>query len=328
MSDELAPAIGTSSYLPIIDLAPSLFEPDAERRVAADIDTVCRQSGFFYIVGHGVPQDLIQTVFSSASQFFSQPIQVKRQYGADTSVLRRGWSPVGHQQLASGQPVDIMEAFSVGLENDPAEPSDEGASRRGPNPWPEEAVAPGLRCAAESYMQALDRVARHVMRLIAIGLRLPGDYFEPFMRQPSPSLRLLHYPPHPAGAPTGQAGAGAHTDWGALTLLAQDDCGGLQVQDTQGVWRDVPPVPNSFVVNLGDLMSRWTNDSYRSTVHRVINNVSGRDRYSIPYFFNIDSDARVSALPGCHGPTHPRRYSDITAGEHHLEKMRAARGHT
>ncbi len=311
--------------LPVIDLSQSQAGPEAERRVARAVDAVCRESGFFYVTGHGVPASLVEGMFACARHFFAQPADTKARWSTKHSPIRRGWDAVGHQALDNDKPADLLEGYNIGLEFDPADPLGDRQPRRGPNQWPDEAAAPGMQATAEAYLAALEGASRHVMRLIALGLDLPGDYFEPFMRRPVPSMRLLHYPPHPADAQTGQAGAGAHTDWGALTLLAQDDCGGLQVQDADGAWHDVPPVAGSFVVNLGDLMSRWTNDAYRSTMHRVINNVSGRDRYSIPYFFDIDFHARVSALPGCFDAAHPPRYAEVTAGEHHAEKMRLAR---
>lgn len=314
-----------SSYLPIIDLAPSFQSEAGALAVARRIDAVCRESGFFYVVGHGVPASLRASVFEASRQFFGQDDAVKRRWGSALSPVRRGFDAIGHQALDNGKPADLLEGFNLGMEFDPTDPLGEKAPRRGPNQWPDEQAAPGLRDNATAYMDALLGLSRHLMGLIALGLGLPRDHFETHMRHPVPSMRLLHYPPQPAVSEPDQFGCGAHTDWGALTLLAQDNNGGLQVLDAAGTWHEVPPVPDSFVVNLGDLMSRWTNDAYRSTMHRVINRVSGRDRYSIPYFFDIDYFARVSALPGCHSATNPPRYAEITAGEHHQEKMRAAR---
>ena len=311
--------------LPVVDLAGSYESLEGFRNVAGQVDQVCRDSGFFYVVNHQVPQALIEDMFRASAVFFDLPAETKQSIIRTQSRTQRGWSPIGAQSLDTGKPADLMEGFSAGLECDPSDPIGENLPRRGGNLWPGESAVPGLRHTVLNYMAALDRTARHIMSLIAVGLDLPPDYFETFMRRPAPTIRLLRYPPHPCDADANQSGAGAHTDWGALTLLVQDSKGGLQVQDRDGQWQDVLPVAGSFVVNLGDLMARWTNDAYTSTRHRVINNVSDSNRYSIPFFFEVDYDARVAALPGCFGPDNPARYPVITAGEHHAEKMRLAR---
>ncbi|MCU4118972.1 isopenicillin N synthase family dioxygenase [Variovorax sp. N23] len=312
-----------TSYLPIIDLtAAKAGEAKALAETAYAIDAVCREHGFFYVVGHEIPQALVDSMFARSTSFFSLSEDVKQKSHVRNSPYRRGYESLGHQSLDPGKPSDLLEAFNIGLNFDPGA---EGAPRRGPNQWPDADIAPGLADTATRYMQALESLARQLMRLMAIGLGLPGEYFEASMKSPVPTLRLLHYPPQPAIAEPDQLGCGAHTDWGALTLLAQDACGGLQVADAEGRWHEVQPIEGSFIVNLGDLMARWTNDAYRSTVHRVINRVSGRDRYSLPYFFDIDYFSQVSALPGCYGETNPPKYPTVTAGEHHQEKMRQAR---
>jgi len=165
-------------------------------------------------------------------------------------------------------------------------------------------------------------VALRLMGLFAQALGMADHAFDGYMRDPTCTTRLLHYPPQPVSAAPGQIGCGAHTDWGALTLLAQDDAGGLQVQRADGSWLDVAPIPGALVVNTGDMMPRWTNDRWRSTMHRVINKYSGRDRWSIAYFFDLDPEARIAPLPCCIGPGNPSRYEPVTAGEHLIEMYR------
>ena len=316
----------SAQYLPIIDLS-RLRSGDAASlaETARAVDAVCRESGFFYIVGHGLAPGLTQRMFAASRAFFEQTDEVKQQSHIRHSAYRRGFEAIGHQSLDPGKPTDLLEAFNIGLDFDLGQPGGESAPRRGPNQWPDEAVAPGLRDVATEYMAAMEQLSRQLMGLIALGLGLPQAYFEPFMTMPVPTLRMLHYPPQAAIDDPEQMGCGAHTDWGALTLLAQDMSGGLQVSDAQGRWHEVPPIENSLIVNLGDLMARWTNDAYRSTMHRVVNRVSQRDRYSLPYFFDIDYFSLVSALPGCFSDERPPRYATVTAGEHHQEKMRQAR---
>ena len=164
------------------------------------------------------------------------------------------------------------------------------------------------------------------MRLIARSLALPVNTFEPQFRDPGASLRLLHYLPHPPDARANQLGCGAHTDWGAITVLAQDDCGGLEIQTTGGDWVLAAPIAGAFVVNIGDLLARWTNDLYRSTPHRVLNNLSGRERYSAALFYDPDHHARIECLPGCHSEDNPPRYAPCSAGEHNYQMYCRSRG--
>ncbi len=241
----------------------------------------------------------------------------------DRSGIKRGFDPIGWQVLDPGQPADIKESFYTGVDRDASDPLVRaGTPNHGPNQWPDEALAPGFRAAVQAYDAAVCSLSHRLMQIVALGLGLSADHFVRYMQDPMPVLRLLHYPPQPATAKPGQIGCGAHTDWGGITVLAQDDAGGLQLQSLGGEWIEAEPVEGSVVVNLGDLMQRWTNDRYRSTLHRVINRHSGRDRYSIAYFFDIDYHAEVSALPGCFDANNPPRYAPITAGAHVVEMYR------
>jgi isopenicillin N synthase-like dioxygenase len=291
--------------VPLIDLQSA---DDAS--LAQRIDAALRAAGFFALAGHGVPQAVFDAAFDASRRFFSQDYDAKARWHIDGWPLKRGFDPIGWQALDVGMPPDLKESFylgNVGL---------------GPNQWPDETLVPGFRAACEQYAQAMERVARRLMALFAQALGLAPHAFDGYMRDPTCTTRLLHYPPQPAQAAPGQIGCGAHTDWGALTLLAQDDAGGLQVRSAGGGWFDVPPLPGALVVNTGDMMPRWTNDRWRSTPHRVINRISGRDRWSIAYFFDLDPDARIAPLPCCIGADHPARYAPITAGEHLVEMYR------
>ncbi|MEY8875177.1 MAG: isopenicillin N synthase family dioxygenase [Leptothrix sp. (in: b-proteobacteria)] len=311
--------------LPIIDLAASFgTDPQGARDAARAIDAACREHGFFYVSGHGVPLALLSHVFMHNRRLFELPEPVKNQWHIERSGgLKRGFDPIGWQALEPGRPADLKESFYLGTERGPDDPLVRaGTPNHGPNQWPAEALLPGFRATCEAYSAALAQLARHLMGLMALGLGLPRNHFEPYLRNPMPVLRLLHYPPQAASQLEGQIGSGAHTDWGGITLLAQDHAGGLQVQSRDGRWLDARPIEGAFVVNLGDLMQRWTNDAYRSTLHRVVNQASGRDRHSIAYFYDIDYHAQVSALPTCHSATNPPRHAPITAGEHVVEMYR------
>jgi isopenicillin N synthase-like dioxygenase len=291
--------------IPVIDLAAG-----APAVLAARIDEALRSAGFFAITGHGVPAPLVEAAFDAGRRFFALPEEDKRRWHIDGWPLQRGFDPIGWQSLDPAQPPDVKESFYLGVES------------IGPNQWPDEALVPGFRAACEAYSDAMQRLAVRMMGLFERALALPAGHFETFMRHPTCTTRLLHYPPQPALASPGQIGCGAHTDWGALTLLAQDDAGGLQVQRADGAWLDVTPMPGALVVNIGDMTQRWTNDRWRSTMHRVINRHAGRDRWSIAYFFDLDAEASIEPLPSCVSATNPARYGPITAGDHLVEMYR------
>jgi isopenicillin N synthase-like dioxygenase len=275
---------------------------------ALQIDAALRGSGFFAVTGHGVPAATLQAGFDASRRFFALPDADKSRWHIDRGPLRRGWDPVGWQALDPAQPPDLKESFYL------------GEAAFGPNPWPDSMLVAGFRDACQAYASAMQALARRLMGLFEIALAVPVGHFDAFMRQPFCTLRLLHYPPQPAQPAPGQIGCGAHTDWGALTLLAQDAAGGLQVQPRGGSWLDVPPVRDALVVNIGDLMQRWTNDRWPSTLHRVVNRHHGRERWSIAYFFDLDTDAVIVPLASCVSREQPARYPPLTAGAH-LEAM-------
>ena len=278
--------------LPIIDMSTG---PDA----AADgIGAACRDLGFFYVTGHGVPPALIARLDAASRAFFALPHERKMEIEmARGGRAWRGYFPVG-AELTSGRP-DRKEGLYFGAELGPDDPRVRaGLPLHGPNLFPRQ--VPELRTAVLSYLDALDGVARTVLCGIAASLGHGPGFVD--VDRPTVLFRIFHYPPAPPVAPGRQPedwGVGEHTDYGLLTLLHQDDNGGLQVR-TPGGWIDAPPVPGSFVCNIGDMLERVTGGEYRSTPHRV-RNTSGRDRLSCPYFFDPDFAAEVPALDGTYG---------------------------
>ncbi len=310
------------SALPLIDVS-GLSSPRRYDRegVAAQIRQASLDKGFFYIANHGVPQSLVAALFRESHKFFDLPMADRLAVGRDRSFCDRGFGPMGGQDLERIGVPDLKEGFDLGVELTEDDPRVRARKvNHGPNQWPRR--LPEFREVMDSYFNAMLDLATRLMGAVALSLGLPEDYFADFCTEPVALLRLLHYPQQPTKPYPGEKGCGAHTDWGAITLLLQDDAGGLQVKDPQHGWLHAPPRPGTFVVNLGDLMARWTNDRYRSTEHRVIN-LSGRDRYSVPFFFDGNPDYLISCLPGCSGPDDPPKYAPVTVAEHTDEMHRA-----
>jgi isopenicillin N synthase-like dioxygenase len=261
---------------------------------------------------------LVQRVFALSQQFFGQPLAQKERAAFSGPSGNRGWIRLGNETLDPSKPFDMKEAFNIGLELGPDDPDIiAGKPFRGINCWPD---IVDFRTTMLAYFDACWNLGRILHHGFAIDLGLPPDYFATTFDRPMATLRLLHYPPQPANAAPGEKGAGAHSDFGGLTLLLQDTVGGLQVQGkARDEWIHATPVPGAFVVNLGDMIARWTNDRFRSTVHRVVN-ASGRERYSVPFFFSGNPDQIVECLPSClesgELPKYPR-----TTVEGHLREM-------
>jgi len=286
----VAPHLTVVDVSPLLDAAASLSDIEV---TAAAIDRACREDGFFAITGHGVRPDLQQRLEAAAHEFFARPDTAKAEISmAAAGSAWRGWFPIGGE-LTSGTP-DRKEGIYFGTEHSPTHPRVvDGTPLHGANLFPTEPAA--LRTTVLHWLDAMRPVADGVMRGIALGLGLPADWFvEHLTADPTVLFRIFHYPPDGG---TDAWGVGEHTDYGLLTLLAQDRHGGLQVKAIDGTWIDVAPHPDVLICNLGDMLERLTGGRYRSTPHRV-RNTSGASRLSFPYFFDPSWDARVTPVPG------------------------------
>lgn len=303
--------------LPVIDIA-GLARSDAAARqgVAGALHDACSAHGFFYCTGHGVPKALMDAVMTETRALFDLPDAAKASLDKAASPCNRGYEALGGQTLQPGAMPDRKEGFYIGEEVTEGD-ARLGRFNQGPNQWP--ADLPAFRPVMMAYFGALSVVGATLMRGMALSLDLDEDAFEPFTRRPLSTLRLLHYPPSRPEVPD-EMGAGAHTDFGGLTLLMQDDVGGLQVK-SEDAWIDAPPMPGAYIVNLGDMIARWTHDRYRSTLHRVINR-SGQERYSVPFFYTGNPDYQVSCIPTCLAPGEAPKYPAVTV-EAHLKAMYA-----
>lgn len=308
--------------LPLIDVSGlRSAQFDARKAVALEIRAACEQHGFFYVRNHGIDAALIARVFAEAEHFFDQPVAHKLALDKKYSPCNRGYEPLRAQTLEAGAPPDLKESFYIG-EDISADDARVKAGRfnTGPNQWPQD--MPDFRAPMDAYYLAARALGMQLIRGLALSLDLPEDYFEDYLQQPACTLRLLHYPPQPAQPMPGEKGCGAHTDFGGITLLLQDDAGGLQVLDTASdSWIDAPPVAGAYVVNLGDMFERWTNGRYRSTLHRVTN-LSGRERYSVPFFFTGNPQQLVQCLPTCLADGEIPKYAPVTVEQHMIECYR------
>ena len=306
--------------VPVIDLAALLADPQ-HGPTAAAIGEACRTVGFLYVRNHGVPQALINAVFAEGRRFFAEPLEAKMAIHIARSPHHRGYFPMFEENTDPTLTADLKEGFDMALDLAADDPHVQaGVPLHGPNVWPQ--GLPEFRPTLERYYAEMRGLAGRMMRAFAVALELDPDFFEAKISKPLAQLRLLHYPPQSGHVEEKTLGCGAHTDYGCLTILAQDDVGGLQLLNSAGQWIAAPPIPGTFVINIGDQMARWTNDRFAATLHRVIN-TSGRERYSVPFFFDPNFETLVECLPSCRTPDEPPRYSPIQAGEHLLNRFNA-----
>ncbi len=306
--------------LPVIDLAPLLSGGAAGLAHTADeIGRACRTIGFFYIVHHGVPETLVSAVFAQAAALFALPAERKMALSIANSLNNRGYAALESESLDPAIAPDMKEAFNVGRDPEPGDIADPEAPSQGANQWPE---LPGFRETMLAYYTALRRLSENLHRAFAVDLGLAPDYFAASIDRPMATLRVLRYPPHPGPFDGTRYGAGTHTDYGNITILAQDDVGGLEVRTRAGAWLAATPIPGAFICNIGDCLMRWSNDIYVSTPHRVVN-AGGRTRYSAAFFFDPNADANVACLPTCATPDRPARYAPISGGDYLRERLDA-----
>lgn len=323
------------STIAIINIDPFIHGDEAARlEVAAAVDRACREVGFLVIVGHGVPQALIDRAHAAARAFFDLPAAVKERYqpppGGFTGYRGLGAEGLSYSLDQETTP-DLKEAFTVSRVDrgdDPYYTSPVGRMYMPDNPWPAE--VPELEASWTPLYRALDRVSTELMRIFAVALALPPAFFDDKLDRNISCVRAINYPEQAEPPLPGQLRAGAHTDYGSLTLLSMDDApGGLEVHRGDGVWEPVSVPSGALVMNIADLMAQWTNDTWLSTLHRVGNPPQGGDgrtrRQSLVFFHQPNYDAEVVPLASCCGPERPPKYAPTTSGEHLFMKMTKAK---
>ena len=303
--------------IPVIDAGPLRCGGEAGLATAArEIGAACRGAGFFYVVNHGVPAALIADAFAKSRAFFAAPLQEKLAVSIDLVGGNRGYSGFMRETLDPTHGRDKKEAFNIGVELHPDDPAlAAGEPYRALNAWPR---TPGFRDTFIEYFDACLALGLDIHRAFARDLALREDFFADKLARPLATLRLLRYPPEPEG----EIGAGAHTDYGDITLLATDGVGGLEVRPRDGGWIAAPALDGAFIVNIGDCLMRWTNDIYVSTPHRVVSRGAG-ERYSIAFFLDPNPFARVEAIPSCVAPGAEPKYPAILAHEYLRSRLEA-----
>ena len=312
------------SDIPIIDVAPLIGSGSVEdkARVAAQMAEAFTRVGFCYVANHGVPQDLIDRAFGLLPDFFGLPETEKAKITINTN--QRGWLGMRRQTQVHGKKPNRSESFIFGLdlpEDDPDRKA--GLPLHDTNKWPD--GLPEFRSTLEAHWREMYALGPHLLRGLALAMGQDENFFEPMYKKPDSLLRCVMYPPSdPEDADA--FGAGPHTDNGTLTILAQDQVGGLQLRTLDGTWVDAPTLPGTFVINVGDMIMRWTNGVFRSTPHRVVSN-NDHVRYSMPFFFFPDYRTRISVLPEYTGADNPPKFDPIVWGEYVVGQFSLAYAH-
>ena len=310
--------------LPVIDVSP-LLDPQSSlterERAAREIGDACREIGFFDVTNHGVPDSHRELLFDRAKAFFDLPNEEKMKVFIGKSEHFRGYIPLGGE-VTKGlkdwhESLDLRSEFA---ENHPAVLA--GKPLHGPNQWPEE--PPELRGVLEDHFTYMQNLGQALTRGLALSLGLEEAFLKPFVDEAFCNMRILHYPLPESDDPSVGLGIGPHIDYGFLTILDQDQAGGLEVVDASGDWVPVGPVPDAYLVNIGRVTQIWTNDLYKATEHRV--RTVPRDRYSVPFFFNPNFDSLIEPLEVCVSADNPPRYEPYRHGEFLAERFQKSFG--
>ena len=318
----------SDNSVPVIDIGPFRNgTPEAKAAVARQLNAACLETGFFSVVGHGVPESLTRKTRDLSAAFFALPMDEKSK-SLPAKRAPRGYSPPGSRSLSYTRegveaPPDLQESFAVGQPDPGAPPAGANPIVTGffaPNIWP--ARPPEFQATMDAYYHAMSDLADTIMQVFAHALGLGEAYFSDKIDRHPSVLRLTYYPAQATAPLPGQVRSGEHTDYGSLTILRGDDVpGGLQVQTRDGRWMDVHPAPESFICNIGDLMMRWTNDYWVSTPHRVVNpprEFAHQDRISLVFFHMPNHDADIRCIENRTG--HAAKYPPISCADYFASK--------
>jgi len=305
--------------LPIIDMSRLDEGPAGEAAIARALDATFSRIGFCYFRNIGIAPEVVDGLFAASRMFHSQPEAAKRALAMNAT--HRGYmapnsSVIVTSSVAQVKRPNYSESLMLMHEVDPSDPR-YGTEVHGPNQWPD---LPGFRDAVTAYETAMRAFCMRLLRPMALALGLEAEWFTPHFEDATTFLRLLHYPPQAPDSPDDAFGSAPHTDYGFLTVLSQDTAGGLEVRRKDGTWLKAPPVPGAWVVNVADMLNRWTNGRWQSTPHRV-KNLSGGDRFSCPYFFDMSMESIVQCVPTCTDAAHPPLHPPVRYGDYLMERL-------
>jgi isopenicillin N synthase-like dioxygenase len=321
-------------FIPLIDFSKFLDGTPSERQETAKaILKGFQDAGFIYLKNHPIAKDTLKHIFSMSARFFDQPLDAKMSVCWTTPEANRGYSAPGREKVSNFTDItdvekvrasapDLKESFEIGREGEAG----------CPNQWPQEqGDMSGFKPDMSGFFAQCKAMHLEVMRAIAVGMGLDEKFFDGFLDVGDNTLRLLHYPEVKADVfkiNPGQVRAGEHSDYGSITLLFQDNRGGLQVKSPNGQFVDATPIEGTIVVNAGDLLSRWSNDTIKSTIHRVVEpprkeDVAYPPRYSIAYFCNPNNSAFIEAIPGTYATEQDKKYAGINSGEYLVQRLTA-----
>ncbi len=317
---------------PVVDLSEFVgASKSARQALARRVDEVCCQTGFLAIVGHEVPVGVIAGAWNAARRFFDLPIEKKLEVKMPYEGYPYGYSPLQAEALAKSlgdeTPPDLKESFSIGPLDQPPHTGDDPDAdfRFASNLWPKEPAE--FKDAWSAYYRTMSQLAATIMQVFAVALDLSENSFDDVIDHPISAMRALNYPHQSAAPKPGQLRAGAHSDYGSLTILLSEPApGGLEICTPNHKWLAVPVLPGAFIINIGDLMARWTNDRWVSTLHRVVNpppdHSGSTRRQSIAFFHQPNWDAEISCIPTCLSPGEKAKYAPVRSGAHLMEKFR------
>ncbi|MEM7443701.1 MAG: 2-oxoglutarate and iron-dependent oxygenase domain-containing protein [Pseudomonadota bacterium] len=318
--------------IPIIDLELSDRSVAERAKVARAVGDACEKIGFFVVTGHGVPEEIDRGCWNNARAFFDMPLVERQAVRFPHVGYPYGYAPMKWETLSISRdevsPPDLKESFSIGPLKAPetrsSDPSE--ALVYSANLWPHN--PPEFRQSLEAYYRAMEGLAARLMMLFAQALDLPPSFFDEKIDRHISALRVINYPDQDNPPEPGQLRAGAHSDYGSLTILRQEQApGGLEVVTRDGDWTPVPAIDGAYVVNIGDLMARWTNDRWVSTLHRVVNPppdaFGSSRRQSIAFFHQPNWDAEIACLPSCQDPVEGAKYEPVASGAYLMSKFQS-----